>query len=131
MNDELQASALTAAGDEADMPFEEGIALPTIEERLQVMEDRLARGSARMRRIETSVDENTAMTRASAEMTRENAEVTREVLELMQAAKAGFKVAGWIGTALRGAGKLAAAIAGIWALWQAIRHGTPPTPPTH
>jgi hypothetical protein len=124
MNDELQASALTAAGDEADMPFEEGIALPTIEERLQVMEDRLARGSARMRRIETSVDENTAMTRANAEM-------TREVLELMQAAKAGFRVAGWVGTALRGAGKLAAAIAGIWALWQAIRHGTPPAPPTH
>ncbi len=58
----------------------------------------------------------------------ENTAVTGEILEIMSAAKMGFKVLGWVGTFVKWGGGVAAGFVALWALWQAIKHGTPYPP---
>ena len=114
MNDETQEAPEPVAGGtpiDADPP--------SLEDRFRAIEERLAHGSARMKRIEKSVDDNTKITKANTEM-------TGQLLELMQAAKAGFRVAGWVGTAVRWLGRLAAAVATILALWHMVKNGGAP-----
>lgn len=77
-------------------------------------------------RIDQRLDNGSArMDLMQGELTR-NTEVTTEVRDVLNMAKAGLRVLGGIGTAARWLGGIAAAAAAIWALWQAIRHGTPP-----
>lgn len=72
----------------------------------------LASGDTRMTTIETELKANTKL--------------TEDVKDLLDAARVGLKVVGWIGTAAVWVGKIAAAIATIWGAWQLIRHGSPP-----
>jgi hypothetical protein len=88
-----------------------GADVPT---RLASIEHRLGMGDERMASIERELASNT--------------EVTREIRDLMTAARVGFRVLGGLGTAAKWLGGLATAGLAIWALWQSIRHGTPPSP---
>jgi hypothetical protein len=55
----------------------------------------------------------------------ENTAVTSEVLEIMSAAKMGFRVLGWVGTFVKFAGGAAAGFIALWALWHAVNSGSP------
>lgn len=72
------------------------------EQRLAAIEARLARGDARMGRIETSIESNTA--------------ATLEVRDLLGTFKAGMRFLGWLGNGFKWLGALAAAIAAIWSV---------------
>lgn len=79
---------------------------------MAAIEERLKQGDERMGRIETGLAENTA--------------ATKDVLDVMEAAKTGFRVLGHMGTAAVWVGKLAAAGSAVWAAWYAITHGGKP-----
>lgn len=64
--------------------------------------------------------------KANSEMTATNVASTKEMVEIFGLAKGGFKVLGWIGTAVKWVGGLATACIGIYALVQAILHGGMP-----
>lgn len=49
----------------------------------------------------------------------------REMLEIFAAVKGGFKVLGWLATALRWAGWIAGACAAFYAAWHALIGGSP------
>jgi hypothetical protein len=81
--------------------------------RFEAIEDRLDRGSDRMKAIELELRDNTT--------------VTKEVRELMAAARGGLRVLGWFGKAVKWAGGLAAAGGALWtAVYMATHGGKPP-----
>lgn len=88
----------------------------TPEERLTAIEERLRQGSERMNRFEQELKKNT-------EMTAEGNEATYEIRDLMDIAKGGFRVLGWIGVAVKWLGTLAAGAVAIYAFFYAITHG--------
>lgn len=55
----------------------------------------------------------------------ENNAVTAEVLEVMSAARMGFKVLGWVGACVKWGGGLVAAVMAIWVFWHAVKTGSP------
>jgi hypothetical protein len=80
-------------------------------ERVETMEERLARGDSRMGAIERDM--------------RDNTEATEEILEIVRMGKGFFKVLGHIGKFVRWALAIGAAVAAIVA---SIKSGHPPTP---
>jgi len=62
----------------------------------------------------------------NTEVTSEIKTQTGELIVFFEAAKGGFKVLGWLGTAIKFLGGIAAACVGIYALVQAILHGGMP-----
>lgn len=90
--------------------------LPTTEDRLAAIEDRLERGSERMDLLDAELDRNT--------------ELTQEIRDIMAAARVGFKVLGGLGTVAKWIGTIAGAGVALYSLWYAITHGgaTPPKP---
>jgi hypothetical protein len=72
----------------------------------------LATGDLRMNGIESELRNNTA--------------ITADVKALLEAARVGLKVIGWLGSAAVWIGKIAAGVGAIYAAWQLIRHGAPP-----
>ena len=79
----------------------------------QAAADRLAKGDARMGRLEIGLAENTA--------------VTHEVRDLLTAFKGGFRVLGWLGTGLKWVSGIAIACTTIYtALYMATHGGTLP-----
>jgi hypothetical protein len=72
----------------------------------------LASGDLRMNSIESELRNNTA--------------ITADVKALLDAARVGLKVIGWLGTAATWLGKIAAAVGAVYAAWQLIKHGNPP-----
>ena len=80
------------------------------------IDERLARGDARMGKIE-------------AELTR-NTETTEEVRDLLTAAKGAFKFLGGVSAVARWVGGVSAAAVAVWGLLYAITHdGRPPGGP--
>ena len=53
-----------------------------------------------------------------------NTEATEDIRDVMQAAHAGFRVLGWLGTALKVLATIGAALVTIIGIWQALRNGT-------
>lgn len=53
-----------------------------------------------------------------------NTEATEDIRDVMQAARAGFRVLGWLGTALKVLATIGAALVTIIGIWQALRNGT-------
>lgn len=84
----------------------------TIEQRLEAIEERLDKGSERMKLMDNAIAENT--------------EVTKAVHELMIAGKVGFKVAGWIGVIAGWIGKIALAVSAVWGVVYMATHGGQP-----
>jgi len=76
---------------------------PSLTERVETMEERLARGDSRMGAIERDI--------------RDNTEATREVLEIVLMGKSFFRVLGHVGTAIKWISTTAAACAALWAIW--------------
>lgn len=75
---------------------------------LDAINVRLDKGDVRMDRMESSITENTSL--------------TKEIKDLMEIGRAGFKVLGWIGIAAKWIGAIAAAGASVYALF----HHKPP-----
>lgn len=71
--------------------------------------ERLAKGDARMARLEAGLEENTA--------------VTTQVRDLLTAFQGGFKVLGWLGTGLKFVGGLAVACTAIYTALYMATHG--------
>ena len=90
-----------------------------VHERFKAIEDRLAEGSDRMGRIEK------AQTEISASLN-SNTDMTSDIKGAIEAAKAGFKVLGWIGGVFKWLGAIAGGVAAIWALVYAMTHGGKP-----
>lgn len=84
----------------------------TYDDDIAEIKRRLDGGSARMDKLETAIATNTSM--------------TAEVLEAIQAAKAGFRALGWLGTGVRWLGGIAAAGVAIYAAAYALLHGGVP-----
>lgn len=99
--------------DSRPMPLEErrDPSAPVTRADLGNVQRQLAAGELRMTAIEAGLKMNT--------------DLTVDVKALLEAARLGLKVLGWIGTAAAWTGKIAAAIGAIYAAWQLIRHGTP------
>jgi hypothetical protein len=79
---------------------------------MALIDERLAAGDERMRKIETELTRNT--------------DATTEVLDLLTAAKGAFRVFGAIGAGARWVGGIAAALIAVWGLLFAITHGGRP-----
>lgn len=75
--------------------------------RFEAIEDRLDRGSDRMKAIEVEL--------------RENTDTTKEVRELLEVGRSGFKVLGWIGVAAKWLGGVAVAVGAIWSLLHGVQ----------
>lgn len=56
----------------------------------------------------------------------DNNTLTAEIKEILDTAKAGFKVIGGLGVALQWAGKIAAALVALWGFFFAVTHAGPP-----
>lgn len=80
-----------------------------LEKQLDGMHDRITS-------VEQSVTDNTRITSSVRED-------TRELLDIIKSVKGGFKVMGWLGAALKWAGGIAAAFAGIYAFVRNIKGG--------
>ena len=76
--------------------------------------ERLDAGDARMSRIESELESNTAATRQVAES-------TRDLVEFFEAAQGAFKVLNWIGKAAKPVGYLAAAWSAGLGFWTALK----------
>jgi hypothetical protein len=102
------------ATDSRPMPLDErrDPDAPVTRADLAHVQRQLAAGDSRMATIEAELKTNTNL--------------TEDVKDLLNAARVGLKVLGWIGTAAVWAGKIAAAIAAMWGAWQLMRHGSPP-----
>ena len=72
----------------------------------------LANGEVRMTAIEAELRTNTAL--------------TADIRALLEAVRGGMRVLGAIGTAAQWLAKIAGAVAGLYGLWQLIRHGGAP-----
>lgn len=83
--------------------------------RFESIEDRLDRGSDRMKAIEIELHENT--------------KTTKEVRELLELGRNGFKVLGYLGTAAKWVTAIAAAVAAVWTLYLTFKNGGPPPSP--
>lgn len=77
---------------------------------------RLDAGDRRMGAIEASLKENTRLTVT-------NTEITMEIRELMELGKAGFRLLGWAGVAVKWLGVIAGGAVAVWTAYQAFRHG--------
>jgi hypothetical protein len=81
--------------------------------RFEEIQDRLDRGSDRMKALELELRANTA--------------TTNEVRELLVLGRSGFKVLGWFGKAVKWVGGIFAAGGAIWsAIYMATHGGKPP-----
>jgi hypothetical protein len=78
--------------------------MKTLEERVDAMEERLARGDSRMSAIERDIRENTTS--------------TNRVLEIVVMGEGFFRVMGHIGRILKWALAIGASIAAIIAAWK-------------
>jgi len=67
------------------------------------------------------------MTAIEAEL-KNNTHLTAEIRMLLETIRAGMRVLGALGTAASWLAKIAAGIGAAYAIYQAIRHGTPPKP---
>lgn len=85
---------------------------PVTRSDLANVQRQLASGDLRMNAIESELRNNTAL--------------TADVKALLEAARVGLKVIGWLGSAAVWAGKIAAGVGAMYAAWQLIRHGSPP-----
>ena len=65
-------------------------------------------------RLEESMEKNTA--------------ITTEVRDMLDTGKALFRLAGWVGNAVRWAGYLAGACLAVWGFWILVKHGGRPPP---
>lgn len=90
--------------------------LPTTEDRLAAIEERLERGSERMELMENELRVNTADGRTNNAM-------TAELLDLFQTAKGGFKVLGGLGFLFKWVGIFAGSAVSIYTALYAITHG--------
>jgi hypothetical protein len=107
MTDEARVDRRTHQVTEADLH-----ALHVIR-RFEAIEDRLDRGSDRMKAIELELRDNTA--------------TTKEVRELLELGRSGLKALGWFGKAVKWIGGLFAAGGAIWsAIYMATHGGKPP-----
>lgn len=64
------------------------------------------------------------MTAIEAEL-HENTQITSEVRDLLAAFRAGFRVLGWLGHAVRWAGYIAGAAGAVYGFYLLVRHGGP------
>lgn len=85
---------------------------PVTRSDLANVQRQLATGDLRMNAIEAELRNNTAL--------------TADVKALLDAARVGLKVIGWLGTAATWFAKVATAIGAVYAAWQLIKHGNPP-----
>lgn len=85
---------------------------PVTRSDLANVQRQLATGDLRMNAIETELRNNTA--------------ITADVKALLETARVGLKVIGWLGAAATWAAKLATAVGAVYAAWQLIKHGNPP-----
>jgi len=83
-------------------------------DRIAAIEQQLRDGKERMDLMQAELSANTT--------------VTREIREMLDMGRAGLRVLGALGAVARWAGAIAVAIGSVWALIQAIKTGTPPTP---
>jgi hypothetical protein len=109
----------TSAPDDAPTPFEA---------RLDVIDDRLDRGSVRMWEMQSQIAGLRAdIAHQSAELAA-NTQATQEVRELLALGRNGLKVLGALGAVAKWAGGVAAAVVAIWGLVAQIKGGLPPKP---
>lgn len=80
---------------------------------------RLDAGDKRMQAIEVQLAENTRLTVA-------NAETTQLIKELLDGAKAGFRVLGTLGTGIRWVGGVTGGATAVWVAWQNFKGGGKP-----
>jgi predicted nucleic acid-binding protein len=85
---------------------------PVTRSDLANVQRQLGAGDVRMTNIESELKKNT--------------ELTSDVKALLDAARVGLKVLGWIGMAAVWAAKIATAIGAVYGAWQLIKHGNPP-----
>ena len=95
----------------------------SIEAALEVVRREQSQVSAEIRQeqaeLRAELKNNTAVTAQIKER-------TEDLIGFFEAAKGGLKVLGWLGTAIKWLGGIAAACVGIYALVQAIIHGGMP-----
>lgn len=96
-----------------DLPLEErrDPNAPVTRSDMANVQRQLSSGDLRMTAIESELRGNTAM--------------TAEVKALLDAARVGLKVIGWLGAAAVWSAKVATAIGAVYAAWQLIKHGNP------
>ena len=75
--------------------------------------------------IELRLDAIESAQKANTIATLEGNRDAREMLDIFQAVKGGFKVLGWLATAVRWAGWIAGAGAAFYAAWHAVTGGGP------
>jgi hypothetical protein len=85
---------------------------PVTRSDLANVQRQLASGDLRMNAIESEL--------------RTNTELTADVKDLLDAARSGLKVIGWLGAAAAWMAKIATAIGAVYGVYQLIRHGAPP-----
>ena len=78
---------------------------------------------ARLDAIETRLDAIESAQRENTAATLEGNRDAREMLEIFQAVKGGFRVLGWLATAVRWAGYIAVGAAAIYSFWQLLHSG--------
>ena len=74
--------------------------------RVLSIEERLVDGTERMNRMESKLDENSA--------------ITGQILDIVTTAKSFFKVLGWIGSCVKWATAVLASLAALYAAWTAF-----------
>lgn len=87
--------------------------LEAIDGRLEANITRMWELSSRVKVVEDKIDSNT---QATLEGNRD----AREILEIFQAVRGGLRVLGWLGTAAKWVAGIAAAVGGLWTLWNQI-----------
>ena len=92
-----------------------------IDERFANVDEQLDAGRQRMKSIEDEVSANTKMTSESHEM-------LSGITELLAAGKAGLKVLGWLGEAVKWIVKFVAPFVALWAMFHgnSDSHHNPP-----
>lgn len=85
---------------------------PVTRSDLANVQRQLANGDLRMTAIEAGLKTNT--------------ELTSDVKALLEAARMGLKVIGWLGSVVVWIAKIAAAMGTLYGAWQLIKHGNPP-----
>lgn len=88
----------------------------------QHVEDRLKDGGERMARMEQSLAENTASTKAIETN-------TADLVDAFSNLQAALKVLNWIGRLAKPLGYIVAFVAATLTLYQSLKSGHPPPPP--
>jgi hypothetical protein len=83
-------------------------------DRIASIEQQLRDGKERMDAMQAELSDNTT--------------VTREIREMLDMGRAGLRVLGALGAVAKWLGAIAMGIGSIWALVQAVKTGTPPSP---